>query len=118
MKVSLGKQTVIEDQNVGSIFFNFNSILPVVFRQQIDVVKDETSKVVDPKRLDETDVHQSSSVERFLSGLLDDEESIVELLTLQDRVEVVKERPKMFLSISEKKFLIFVTKKIFLIWLG
>ena len=34
-------------------------ILPIIFREKIDIVEDEAIKVVHLHRFDETDVHQS-----------------------------------------------------------
>ena len=80
---------------------------PVIFRQQVNIVKDETSEIVQLEGFDVTDVHQDSSIESVFVGLFDDEQSIVELLTLQDGVKVVDECAKEFDPISEM-FMFFI----------
>jgi hypothetical protein len=70
-------------------------------------MKDETLKVAQLEGFDVTDVHQDSSIESVFVGLFNDEQSIVELLTLQDGVKVVDECAKVFDPISEM-FLFFI----------
>ncbi len=70
-------------------------------------MKDEASEIVQLEGFDVTDVHQDSSIESVFVGLFDDEQSIVELLTLQDGVKVVDECSKVFDPISEM-FLFFI----------
>ena len=53
-------------------------------------MKNETVKIVSLQRFNKTNVHQNSSIEMLLAGLLNDKEAIVKLLPLKDWMKVVE----------------------------
>ena len=63
-------------------------MVPVVLWQQVHVVKDEAVKVVVLFGLLVSDIHEGSSVEVLVRGLLDNHHPVVKLLPLENRVDV------------------------------
>ena len=53
-------------------------------------MKNETVKIVSLQRFNKTNVHQNSSIEMLLAGLLNDKEAIVKLLPLKDWMKVME----------------------------
>jgi hypothetical protein len=49
--------------------------LPVILGQEVNIVKYETLKIGQFESLDESDVHQDTAIEAFLSRLFDDKYS-------------------------------------------
>lgn len=69
--------------------------VPVVLRQEIDVVKDEAVEVAELQRFLEPDVHEHRSVERVVSLLFDDEDRVFDLLLFKERVHVLDEEEEL-----------------------
>lgn len=64
--------------------------ISIIFRYQIDIVKDKTLKIVFTGRVDKGGVHQHGFIVRSIARLFGDEDFIIEFLTLKNRMEIVK----------------------------
>ena len=65
--------------------------ITVVLGQHVDVVEDDTVKVVNFQRLFETSIHQNALVEAALVKLFCNKDAIRNLLTAQKRVKIVQQ---------------------------
>ena len=66
-------------------------------------MKDEAVEVTELRGLDESDVHEVAAVEALEAGLLDHHEPVFELLTLEDRMQVVQKDLQVRGTISERR---------------
>ena len=71
-----------------------------IFRQKVDVVKNEAIERVEFHRFEVADVEQRRSVELSGAVLIDDEDGVVELLLLQKGMDVVEEHFQVLLAIA------------------
>jgi hypothetical protein len=76
--------------------------IPVVLRQQVDIVENETIEVATLEGLLEADVHQHSPVEGSVAVLLDDEDGVVQLLPPEERMHVLEEEQQVLAPTPER----------------
>lgn len=71
-----------------------------ILRYEIDVLENETVKIVDLGSLCVTDVEQLSTIELPNGTLLDNKYPVIEILSLKERMNVVHEYCQLRLTIA------------------
>lgn len=85
-------------------------VVSAVLRKQVNVVEDEALPFTVPQSLDKAHVHKLSPIEGLIRDLFDHKYPVVKMLSLEERMNILKESAQVIISVPEiVEFHVFLT---------